>query len=384
MRRWLLPTPGAHLVQLDSLRAFAVIGVLVTHYLPKTTTWFQAGFFGVRLFFVLSGFLITGILLRAGGLDRLLTLRQFYARRFLRIFPAFYLVLLVAAALAVPGIRNGFGWYAGYLSNFYFIVHFAHQRNNFAQPFWSLAVEEQFYLVAPAVVLFAPRRYLKTILLSAVAVAIAFRTAAVYANWNENAHTYAPTACLDSLGFGALLAVTRRQGLSDRWTRWALALGLPLFSLYVADVIFTYHLPQDRLQHWSYRLLHYGPIFRDPAIALVGVWLIARASRGFGGLAGKVLSFAPLVYIGTISYGIYLYHFVLIWAFQREFGWVREQYPNELLYFLVLSLATVAIATVSWFGFERPLNGLKRYFPYGERPTDARRTADLTPQAESS
>src|SRR5581483_10470921 len=299
MRRWLLPTPGAHLVQLDSLRAFAVIGVLVTHYLPKTTTWFQAGFFGVRLFFVLSGFLITGILLKAGTLDRLLTLRQFYARRFLRIFPAFYLVLIVAAALAVPGIRNGFGWYAGYLSNFYFIVHFAHQRNNYAQPFWSLAVEEQFYLVAPAALLFAPRRHLKTILLSAAAVAVAFRTAAVYANWNENAHTYAPTACLDSLGLGSLLAVTRSQGLGDRWTRWALALGLPLFGLYVADVIFTYHLPQDRLQHWSYSLLHYGPIFRDPAIALVGVWLIAGASRGFRGLAGKVLSFAPLVYIGT-------------------------------------------------------------------------------------
>jgi peptidoglycan/LPS O-acetylase OafA/YrhL len=66
MRDWLLPTPGAHLVQLDSLRAFAVIGVLVTHYLPRSTTVFQAGFFGVRLFFVLSGFLITGILLRPG------------------------------------------------------------------------------------------------------------------------------------------------------------------------------------------------------------------------------------------------------------------------------------------------------------------------------
>jgi peptidoglycan/LPS O-acetylase OafA/YrhL len=97
-----------------------------------------------------------------------------------------------------------------------------------------------------------------------------------------------------------------------------------------------------------------------------------------------VLSFAPLVYVGTISYGIYLYHFVLIWAFQREFGWVREQHPNEIVYFVVLSLATIAVATVSWFGFERPLNGLKRYFPYGERQADGRLAADLTPQPESS
>jgi peptidoglycan/LPS O-acetylase OafA/YrhL len=383
MRDWLLPTPGAHLVQLDSLRAFAVIGVLVTHYLPRSTTVFQAGFFGVRLFFVLSGFLITGILLRPGTLDRVRTLRQFYARRFLRIFPAFYLVLLLMAALAVPGIRSGFGWYAGYLSNFLFIFHFAHQRGNYAQPFWSLAVEEQFYLVAPAVVLFAPRRHLKTILLAAAAVAIAYRAGAVYAGWNENAPTYAPTACLDSLGLGALLAVTRSQGLSDRWTRWALVLGLPLLTLYVADVFFTYHLPQDRLQHWSYRLLHYGPVYRDTGLALVGVWLIAGASRGFGGLAGKLLSFAPLVYLGTISYGIYLYHFFMIWVFQREFGWVRERHPGQAVYFVVLSLATVAVASLSWFAYERPINGLKRCFPYDEGHARAKR-ATASPQPETS
>jgi peptidoglycan/LPS O-acetylase OafA/YrhL len=368
MRRWLLPTPGAHLVQLDSLRAFAVMGVLVTHYLPSTTTFVQFGYFGVKLFFVLSGFLITGILLRGGTVDRLRTLRQFYARRFLRIFPAFYLVLLLAAALAVPGIRDGFGWYASYLSNFWFIFHFAHQRGNYAQPFWSLAVEEQFYLVAPALVLFAPRRHLRTILLGAAMAAIAYRAAAVHAGWNENAHTYAPAACLDSLGLGALLAVTRWQGLSDRWTRWALALGLPLLALYISDNALTYHLSQGyRLQHWSYRLLYYTPVFRDTAIALVSVWLVARASRGFGGLAGRVLSFSPLVYVGTISYGIYLYHFFMVWGFQREFGWIRGQYPNQALYLLALTAAAIAIATMSWFAFERPINGLKRYFPYDER-----------------
>lgn len=114
-------------------------------------------------------------------------------------------------------------------------------------------------------------------------------------------------------------------------------------------------------------------VTQDTAIALISVWLVAGASNGFRGLAGKALSLPPLVYLGTISYGIYLYHYFMIWAFRDEFGWIRKQYPSQGIYFVTLTAATIAIATVSWFTLERPINGLKRYFPY-TRPQLTRAT----------
>ena len=368
MRRWLLPTPGAHLLQLDSLRAFAVLCVLTTHFAPATRVVAPFADFGVRLFFVLSGFLITGILLRAGSENRPRTLRRFYVRRFLRIFPAFYLLLFVAAVLAVPGIREGFWWFAAYLADFWFIFIGSVANPNYGAHFWTLAVEEQFYLVAPALILFAPRRYLKPVLIGIVGLAIAYRAGAVAAGWSWDAYTRAPIACLDSLGLGALLAVTRFRGLGDRWTRWALGLGLPLLAIDLA----ANSLAQ---QHVSTSLLDFQHIFEDTAFALVSVWLVAGASRGFGGLGGRLLSLSPLVYLGTISYGIYLYHFFAIWGFQAAFGWNRGQDPNQAVYFLVLTAATIVVATGSWFALERPINGLKRHFPYDRGPARSRSLA---------
>jgi peptidoglycan/LPS O-acetylase OafA/YrhL len=357
VRRWLRPTPGAHLVQLDALRAVAVLCVLLTHFAPATRAVAPFADFGVRLFFVLSGFLITGILLGAGRDGRGWTLRQFYARRFLRIFPPFYVVLVVSALLAVPGIREGFWWFAAYLADFWFIFVGSVASPNYGTHFWTLAVEEQFYLVAPFVILFAPRRYLRPILLAAIGLALAYRAGAVAAGWSWDAYTRAPTACLDSLGIGALLAVTRHRGVSDRWTKLALAIGLPLLAVDLA----ANTLAQEG---WTTSLLDFQHVFQDTAFALVSVWLVAGASRGFRGPGGSVLSLSPLLYIGTISYGIYLYHFFAIWGFQAAFGWTRGQHPNQALYFLTLATATVVVATVSWFAFERPITGLKRHFPY--------------------
>ena len=357
MRRWLLPTPGAHLVQLDALRAFAVLCVLVTHYAPATRAVAPFADFGVRLFFVLSGFLIAGILLRAGTENRARTLRSFYARRFLRIFPAFYLALFAAVVLAIPGIREGLWWFAAYLSNFWFIFVGSVANPNYGTHFWTLAVEEQFYVVAPFVILFAPRRYLKPILIVAAAGAVAYRLGAVAAGWSWDAYTRAPSACLDSLSLGVLLALTRHRGLSDRWTRWALAFGLPLLAI---DLVAN-TLAQEG---WSTSLLDFQHVLQDTAFALVSVWLVAGASRGFGGVAGRALSLTPLVYLGTISYGIYLYHYFAIWGFDAAFGWTRGGHPNQAVYFFVLTAATVSVASVSWFAVERPISSLKRYFPY--------------------
>ena len=112
---------NGYMIQLDALRCFAVLGVLITHFwqpdpIPGPLGQIDLGFVGVRLFFVLSGFLITGILLnnreraRSVGLNPLVVLRQFYARRFLRIFPIYYLVVFLGLALDIPRAREIWPW----------------------------------------------------------------------------------------------------------------------------------------------------------------------------------------------------------------------------------------------------------------------------------
>jgi len=116
-----------YMIQLDALRAFAVFAVLLGHALPESSLWNKMGigFLGVRLFFVLSGFLITGILLnsrkhlRDPGQTSLSILRTFYIRRFLRIFPVYYLLLFLYAGLGLEVLKDTFAWHFFYLSNYY-------------------------------------------------------------------------------------------------------------------------------------------------------------------------------------------------------------------------------------------------------------------------
>ena len=151
-------SPSGYLRQLDSVRTIAVAMVIATHWIPKATTfWFNGGM-GVKVFFVLSGFLITGILLDArgqadqSGVGRTAVLKNFYARRFLRIFPLFYATLALTFLLGVPTVRQFIWWLMFYLGNVLLALH--GQWLSGIAHFWSLAVEEQFYLVWPVLILF--------------------------------------------------------------------------------------------------------------------------------------------------------------------------------------------------------------------------------------
>src|SRR5438874_1438183 len=147
--------------QLDGLRAFAVFGVLIQHFL----SFEMPGFLGVRLFFVLSGFLITGLLLDSRNLveSGLSTygeqLKRFYARRMLRLYPPLLVFIAVCLVLDLGRMRSDWPWHATYLSNVYLI--FIRPRQNLfpVHILWTLSIEEQFYLAWPLFILFAPRRY---------------------------------------------------------------------------------------------------------------------------------------------------------------------------------------------------------------------------------
>ena len=351
------------LSQLDGLRALAVAAVVWSHWAPHYNFGLPFGT-GVQLFFVLSGFLITAILLeqRATVGSRWNVWKIFYARRSVRIFPAFYLVLALAALFGVTDVREKWTWHASYLSNFLFFNQAS--WGPFPQPirhFWSLAVEEQFYLVWPFLVLLLPLRWLRNTIIFLILFAPAFRIAATFF-WPDNPlPKVLPFACFDALGLGSLLALLQRKPEMmpislDRFARLLCACGLAGTILFKGLTA----LPGDNLAIRS--LGHTAWIF------FFG-WLIYRAAIGFDGKVGAFLSARPIVYIGTISYGIYLFHNLIPWAFQHLLP------PEAVTIFanhfwialLAYSTTTLLISAASWHLLELPFNSLKRYFPYPAR-----------------
>jgi peptidoglycan/LPS O-acetylase OafA/YrhL len=370
---WIPSTPLPHMLQLDALRAFAVLAVLVSHFCPTTSKVFtltrliDLGGLGVRLFFVLSGFLITGILLRSkrycekDGLPVLHAFRQFYARRVLRIFPLFYLVLGLAAVLNIPPVRQTFAWHAAFLTNFYIYFHGWKGATNH---FWTLAVEEQFYLAWPWVILLVSRRRLYAAILVTIAVGPIFRLL-----FGLGTGSYAtpifPLSCLDTLGVGALLALRKDQmaGQQSREYPFGKAGLLLGFAALVVFILFG-AMHQGRI---------IGYVIFDVGAALLAGWVVLRASTGFRGPIGKLLEIKPLIYLGTISYGIYVYHNFIPTLMYKNWGLPTIADLLELpcawpLDSLLKGGIAISVAALSWHFFERPINNLKRYFKYeGDR-----------------
>ena len=362
------PNPDGYMKQLDGLRALAALAVVAQHSLPESIYPKFLGEWqpriGVRLFFVLSGFLITGILLRCrdqasesespGGSRRAFS--TFYARRFLRIFPLYYLVLFAAAIVNLPDVRRDFWWHLSYLSN-YLVCRDGIWPETLGH-FWSLGVEEQFYLLWPAFVLLTPRKWLlpafvATFALANVSYAVVYK---MTDNWIIT--SFVTPSNLDALVAGALMALFRHEGrdaVARRWGRVSLVAGI---ALGLAGILLA---ATGRGPTVSLTLAH-------AANALVFTWLVDGAARGFGGIGGRLLTLPPLVYVGTISYGIYVYHVLIPPVLERiaTASGIKIPWPDQdgLAKFGCLTAAAVAVASLSWWGFEKPLNDLKRYFPY--------------------
>ena len=357
-------TPN-HLPQLDALRAFAVLSVLAYHWLPELQATFAAGRYGVRLFFVISGFLITGILLRlrattlAGEQSFAISMRQFYMRRVLRIFPLFYLVVITAAVLGIPNIRQQFVWHILYLSNVLFALK---GYSGYASHFWSLAVEEQFYLLWPAIVLLLRPRALKPVLLGMVAIGPAWRITATLLGARTEAAWLPVFACLDSLALGALLALAWERS-DESFARKCLLAGVPLAAFAILTDALNF-APK----------LHHG--VSDLAGSLLFVWLVDGAAHGFSGIGGAILRNPLLRYVGKISYGIYVYHFFVPYGLHRAgLKPMLDSVPWSVNV-IIFTVVTIAISALSWHAFEAPINNLKRFVSY----TPRRRSVVLEPE----
>lgn len=371
-----------HFPQLDGLRALAAIAVISEHF-TRLETWTRlpVGIFGLWLFFVLSGFLITGILLRskadaAGDWGELThAWRAFYMRRILRIFPLYYTVLGIAILVGLPGIRQNIGWNAFHLANVPEVTR--GQAPGFGH-FWSLSVEEQFYFVWPTIVLLAPRRFIYVVASAMILVAPVSRLAMLTVSDNFHLARVAPPSCLDGLGMGALLGLLRDGGgTSAAWRtvfgRVALGVGLAILgAVFAASLVgIGWRLPFSA---------------RYSGFALVAFWLIDRAADGFGGITRAVLESRPLLYLGKISFGIYVLHLIV----PEGIKWLEIRtgvslgFPTELGWgqFAYVTAVSVVLATISWSILERPINDLKRFFPYSSRKSRAERAERATPNPE--
>jgi peptidoglycan/LPS O-acetylase OafA/YrhL len=329
--------PLSYKPQLDGLRALAVAFVMAFHFIPGVDRFAPLGTMGVRLFFVLSGFLITGILLSWRGRPLGTTVQVFYARRALRIFPLFYFVLLAAAALNIGPVRDTFAWHAAYLSNFYF-----YQRGDWhgsVSHLWSLAVEEQFYAVWPWLILCAPQRWLRPAVIAMVVAAPVLRLL-----FPHPMDSVLPTSCLDSLGLGALMALPaasdrRRGGMA---LAGSLLAGIGLLLRY-AGVGGQYQI-----------------VGLDFGVSLLSAWVVTRATTGFDGVAGRFLSATPVIAVGRISYGLYVYHGFTPYLLGRYVpGFIDMAWPVRTV---MLTAATALIAMVSWRLLEQPFLRLKPAF----------------------
>ncbi|RVD02393.1 acyltransferase, partial [Mesorhizobium sp. M2A.F.Ca.ET.029.05.1.1] len=223
--------------QIDSLRAVAVFAVMYSHFWDEASPW---GHYGVRLFFVISGYLITGILIRSKEVARsqgaLGVILVFYLRRALRIFPAYYVMLTLAAAF-LPEIRTSLPWHAAYLSNVLFALNGNWDPWQLAH-LWSLSVEEQFYLFWPLLIVLSPRQTLIPTLIGVILAAVAFRAAIMFYLPEGPARYVLTPAAFDALGAGALLAAIEASNRLTDVLRWRLAIA-SVAAIAIVAVSFT-------------------------------------------------------------------------------------------------------------------------------------------------
>jgi peptidoglycan/LPS O-acetylase OafA/YrhL len=345
--------------ELDGLRGLAILAVLIFHLSPARMPLFaayfvQAGWLGVDLFFVLSGYLITGLLLDSTGQKRYY--RNFLARRTLRIFPLYYacLVLFCVADYGPWPIQwkeftnDGGWWYAGFLGNVPVFIQNKWPRG-LMTPLWSLQIEEQFYLTFPFLVLALPRKTLARVLLACAAAAPLLRIGLILAMPANITGTYVLMPCrMDTLAMGGLIAIARRdfpKALRGR----RISLVTSISAAIIVWICWKYG-PSP----WSNAMRTAG--FSAAGIVFSGilVLLIAQRQRLLLWLCGM----RPLVWIGTVSYGLYLLHGPAIELAHRVAPALKISGGSGGESLLALA-ASVAAAWVSRVFFESPILRLR-------------------------
>ena len=359
---------------LDGLRAIAFLLVFALH-----TDYLQIGWIGVQFFFVLSGFLITGILL---DMKKALPPREyffkFYGRRFLRIFPLYYFYLLLMSGVALWLISISYRanymqlfldqvWYAVYYVYDFFFATVFFEHSLFLDHFWSLSVEEQFYIFWPLLILLIPEKWTKPLFISFIVLALAFRIlfyfvyqSGVFRFFGEPVSLALyplPFNHLDAFAFGAYLS---RYSIPKAKEQFIVLLGLipaiGFLSQYLATgsigaisaLGYPLQMPEAYQYIWGYTLLSYF-------FALI-IQVVARQ-----GMFNAFLEQPVMRYLGKISYGLYVYHFPILWfsGRVRDFIPAMSETVAKPMIAAIAFIFTLLAAALSYRFLEKPMLNLK-------------------------
>ena len=335
---------------LDGWRAIAIVAVIWHHTMAKSfaAPVAQEGRHGVTLFFVISGFLIITLMLRSRESPAGFTLWKFWGRRMLRIFPIYYTVLLVYIVLVRFTDHSASG--AAFFANLPFFATFttnwfvhADERTIFFFS-WSLATEEQFYLVWPVIEVLIPRTWVKLLLIAGLAVAS--RVAIGAGGFEVGIST--PLRILASVSLGIMLGTALAHLLHNRASfrvihavlgRRGSAIGCLVLAIWVAIA-------------WP-EAGSIGEILAPISFALLIASTVVREDNDLAPL----LRWRPMVWVGTISYGMYMMHMLAVNVVRRAEPMLHLD--SSVVLFCGSVAVAVAMASVSFVFFEQPFLGLK-------------------------
>jgi len=353
---------------LDGLRAVAISLVCLSHLLNLKGLAAQHsssfGPLGVRIFFVISGMLITRLLVEEHERSGTISLRAFYIRRTIRIFPAMWFYVAVMAALAVAGIitlqRHDI------LHALTYTINYFPQRSWYLGHIWSLSVEEQFYLLWPLALCMAKPRHAVRIALLAIAFAPLLRFFILLFAPATDYHDWFPTSC-DSLATGCLLSLLPEGG----WKQLAARIAASRWFVAIPVLVLLVNSLRHRTEFYMFanmksRVLFIvldtvGALLMNFGIALIVLHVVTYPRD----LAGRVLNAGPVVWLGRISYSLYLWQMPFL---NRDVSsWITRT-PINLA-------AALGAACFSYYLIENPLLELRKRLKWGE----PRRAGQLDP-----
>ncbi|MBI1182636.1 acyltransferase family protein [bacterium] len=359
----------ARYLSLDGLRGASTIGVVILHYAYWNLKVVALNLLAdsiLTLFFVLSSFLITSILF--GILEKKAGFRNYYIRRGLRIYPAYYVFLLVfigiipwflhnKTVLSTSYYQENLGWFLSFTQNFMVLRQPLEMltENISLLHSWSLAVEEQFYLVWPLVLYLIPSKGRIPLFAGLVFLSIGARF--VYKELWELPGYQVHAQLLsrvDAFGLGALLALALREGKNSG----AYALAVRSKSFFVIMMVIVSVMLFAALSGWVSPSIYFGTLVSLFCVRII-YWCVGTNNWFSGIMQNKYL-----VFVGKISYGWYLVHFPIMWIVMEYMKVSEKGLGNLLLGFVVYAVISFVAAILLWQWVEKPFFKLKSKFTY--------------------